>query len=194
MPDTPPTDPGWGIGAGYHDVWGTWREPSAEAAAAIRRAMGATTDDPAEPAPHGTALRIVRPGEPATSLVTERAWLTLEDGTQVKVKHGHLPPDLPLGYHRIEAEAGRSAPHVEHVIVAPPRCHLPDGLRAWGIVAQLYAARSSQSWGMGDLGDLGRLVRWATERGAATVGLNPLHATAPGGPPANSPYSPSSRR
>lgn len=174
-----------GIQAGYHDVWGTWREPSAATVDALLEAMGT---------PVPTALRIVRPGEPARSEVTEPAWLTLEDGAQVRVRDGVLPPDLPLGYHRLEADTGRSAPHVEHVIVAPPRAHLPEDLRAWGITAQLYAARSRASWGIGDLGDLGRLAGWATERGAAAIGLNPLHASSPGGPPATSPYSPSSRR
>lgn len=172
------------IGAGYHDVWGTWRTPSTATRAALEAAMGA-------PAPPN--LQIVRSGQPARSAVTERAWLTLEDGTQERVRHGELPPDLPLGYHRIEAEAGRSGPHVEQLIVVPPRAHLPADLHGWGITAQLYAARSTRSWGMGDLGDLARLTGWAAERGASAIGLNPLHASAPGGPPANSPYSPSSR-
>src|SRR5690606_8076979 len=56
------------------------------------------------------------------------------------------------------------------------------------------AARSTQSWGIGDLADLGRLVDWARDRGAGVVGLNPLHAPDPTPHQANSPYSPSSRR
>lgn len=191
---TPEDDHGWGIAPGYHDVWGAWKTPSPEAAAALRRAMGAQTDDPAEPAPSGTPLRIVRPGEAASAGTTGPSTVFLEDGTQVPLHAGVIPPDLPLGYHRIEADTGRSAPDVEHLIVAPERAHLDDEMRIWGVTAQLYAARSHRSWGMGDLGDLGRLVEWATERGAGMVGLNPLHASANVGPPANSPYSPSSRR
>lgn len=187
-------DHGWGIAPGYHDVWGSWKTPSPEAAAKLRRAMGAATDDPDEPAPSGTPLLIVRPGESAQVGTTQRSTLFLEDGTQLRVRKGELPPDLPLGYHRLEADTGRSDPHVEHVIVAPPRAHLDDAMRIWGLTAQLYAARSEASWGMGDLTDLGRLVAWASQRGAGMIGLNPLHASANVGPPANSPYSPSSRR
>lgn len=191
----PSPDPvaAWGIAPGYHDVWGRWTAPTPEVAAELRRAMGAVTDDPSEAPPAGAALRVVRHGRPATTEVTEPAWLTLEDGSQLRVRHGHLPPDLPLGYHRVEADAGRRAPHVEHLIVAPDRAHLPEGLRAWGITAQLYAARSRASWGIGDLGDLAHLVRWVRAHGGATVGLNPLHAATPADRPPDSPYSPSSR-
>jgi 4-alpha-glucanotransferase len=187
-------DHDWGIAPGYHDVWGNWKTPTDEAARALRRAMGARTDDPAEPAPSGTPLRFIAAGARATSAIVAKAVLFLDDGSQVPVRDGRLPPDLPLGYHRLEADAGRSGPQVENVVVVPPRCHVPEAFHAWGITAQLYAARSRASWGIGDLGDLRRLADWATERGASTIGLNPLHANAPGGPPANSPYSPSSRR
>lgn len=187
-------DRGWGIAPGYHDVWGEWTSPGDDTAAALRRAMGAATDDPDEPAPSGTPLQVVPVGSTATASIARKAVLFLEDGSELRVRNGALPADLPLGYHRLEADAGRSVPQVEHIVVVPPRAHVPEGFHAWGITAQLYAARSHASWGIGDLGDLGRLARWATDRGASTIGLNPLHANAPGGPPANSPYSPSSRR
>ena len=187
-------DHGWGIAPGYHDVWGNWKAPSEAAASALRLAMGAQTASPDEPAPRGTPLQVVPVGTAATASVVDQAVLFLEDGSELRVRKGRLPDDLPLGYHRLEADAGRSAPQVEHVVVVPPRAHLPEDFHAWGITAQLYAARSRSSWGIGDLGDLGRLASWATQRGASTIGLNPLHANAPGGPPANSPYSPSSRR
>ncbi|WP_421119530.1 4-alpha-glucanotransferase [Aquihabitans daechungensis] len=156
--------------------------------------MGAQTDDPDEPAPIGTPLRILRPGEAAPVRSAGRSTLHLEDGTRLPVTAGGIRRDLPLGYHRIETDAGGTAPEIEHLIVAPPRAHLDDDLRIWGLTAQLYAARSRRSWGMGDLSDLARLIDWATERGAGMIGLNPLHASANVGPPANSPYSPSSRR
>lgn len=65
---------------------------------------------------------------------------------------------------------------------------------AWGLAVQLYAARSASSWGIGDLGDLARLGRWARRLGAGFLLLNPLHAPAPGIPQQASPYFPSSRR
>lgn len=193
---TEPADPlapdhlrAWGIEPGYQDVFGGWQTPSPEAVARIRRAMGATTDDPAEPPPAGTDLRIVRPAEQAE--VPAGSTLVLEDGSEVAAEDGVVPRDVPLGYHRVVADDGGTG---SHLIVSPGRTALPAELRTWGITAQLYAARSSRSWGMGDLADLRRLVDWATERGAGIVGLNPLHASDPVDRPADSPYSPSSRR
>lgn len=186
----------WGIQHGYHDVHGGWQVPTPEVAAALRTAMGATTADPGEVPPAGRPLHIVRPGQAAAIDRPGPTSVVLEDGTVVALQGGHLPPDLPLGYHRLLGETARSGddPHVAHLIVAPERAHLDDAMRAWGITAQLYAARSRTSWGIGDLGDLGDLVRWTEGRGGRTIGLNPLHASSPGAPPANSPYSPSSRR
>src|SRR5919202_3789053 len=71
------------------------------------------------------------------------------------------------------------------------RCYEPEllaqGGRVWGFMVQLYSLRSKRNWGIGDFGDLRALIEFAAERGAAVVGVNPLHATHV------SPYSPSSR-
>jgi len=76
---------------------------------------------------------------------------------------------------------------------APGRCQpLPPG-RVWGPSVQLYALRSARNWGMGDFGDLAALIDWAAARGAALVGLNPLHALFAHEPAHCSPYSPSTR-
>jgi 4-alpha-glucanotransferase len=80
------------------------------------------------------------------------------------------------------------------LIVSPGRCHLPDEPRLWGWVAQLYATRSRQSWGIGDLADLRRLARWCRRQGAGVVMVNPLTAASPVTPIEPSPYYPSSRR
>ena len=130
---TPEDDHGWGIAPGYHDVWGAWKTPSPEAAAALRRAMGAQTDDPAEPAPSGTPLRIVRPGEAASAGTTGPSTVFLEDGTQVPLHAGVIPPDLPLGYHRlVDSNTG----YETALIVVPPSVYRPDRLRTWGWAAQ----------------------------------------------------------
>jgi 4-alpha-glucanotransferase len=119
------------------------------------------------------------------------AELRLEDGAMLGADRG-LPPDLPLGYHEILPLDGGPA---RRLIVAPARCHLPEGLRAWGWAIQVYALRSRESWGIGDLADLRRLADWsAGALGASAIVLNPLHAALPLIPQEPSPYFPSSRR
>src|SRR6185503_17186604 len=72
------------------------------------------------------------------------------------------------------------------------RCYQPGflekGGRVWGFALQLYGLRSARNWGIGDFGDLRRVVEHAAKLGAGMIGLNPLHAAS------LSPYSPSSRR
>ena len=72
-------------------------------------------------------------------------------------------------------------------------CFLLDDLSAWGWAVQLYAARSSQSWGIGDLADLRQIARWASGHGAGMLVINPLHASIPIPQQQASPYYPSSR-
>src|SRR5919106_4294231 len=81
------------------------------------------------------------------------------------------------------------------LIVSPGACYLPNDLHIWGWSAQLYALRSSKSWGMGDFSDLQRLARWsAKEHGARVLLVNPLQTASPVTPQQASPYFPSSRR
>ncbi|MGW2020504.1 4-alpha-glucanotransferase [Streptomyces sp. NPDC001927] len=101
---------------------------------------------------------------------------------------------LPLGVHRIEAEAPDGRSDTGTLIVAPARVPRPEG-RVFGLLAQLYSVLSARSWGMGDLGDLRELATWAGRtHGAGFVQVNPLHAGVPGAPSDPSPYRPSSRR
>jgi 4-alpha-glucanotransferase len=123
------------------------------------------------------------------ALALPRGEVLLEGGGSLRVS-GALPPDIPLGYHRLRCDGGEQ----RTLIVGPGRCHLPAGLRAWGWAVQLYAVHSARSWGMGDLGDLGELARWARGLGAGLLLLNPLHYSTPRPPVQPSPYSPGSRR
>ena len=176
------TTDAWGITDGFHDIAGVWHPTSDEARAAIRKAMG---DVPPRP----PTVRVVREG--AAGDLEGPAELTLEDGAVLRVTH-RLPPDLPLGYHRLRRLRDD---HAVRLIVAPRRCHLPDGTRIWGWAAQLYASRSRESWGIGDLADLRRLARWSAETlGAGMLLINPLSAVTPVAPLQASPYYPSSRR
>src|SRR5512133_4144519 len=118
----------------------------------------------------------------------ERVSLVLEGGEE-RALPPELPGDLPPGRHRVVGRSGATT-----LVVAPGRCHLPPALegggRAWGWAAQLYAARSRSSWGIGDLGDLAGLLTATAPLGAGFALLNPLHAALPSEP---SPYNPSTR-
>ncbi|MCX5298391.1 4-alpha-glucanotransferase [Streptomyces sp. NBC_00193] len=100
----------------------------------------------------------------------------------------------PLGVHRIHAEAPDGRTATATLIVAPDRAPAAPE-RTHGLLVQLYSVLSERSWGMGDLGDLAELARWAGRvHGAGFVQVNPLHAAVPGTPTDPSPYRPSSRR
>ena len=94
-------------------------------------------------------------------------------------------------------EVPREIGYYDDMIVVPPQAYVPESLErtpAWGIAAQLYSLRSMQNDGIGDFGDLRRLVNLARRSGAATVALNPLHQSHLTNPAAASPYAPLSRR
>lgn len=108
-----------------------------------------------------------------------------------------LPDDLPIGYHTLNVQVG-GVQRRATVIVAPPRIELPEAVRQrqrWGWMTQMYSVRSTDSWGVGDYGDLKRLAADAGEKSHADFMLiNPIHAGAPVPPLQPSPYLPESRR
>ena len=174
------TTDAWGITDGFHDTVGVWHVTTDATRSAIRASMG-------DGAAATSAVQVVRQGAPVD--LAARVELILEDGAVLRVDE-RLPADLPLGYHRMR-RLEDDAPTT--LIVAPRRCHLPEGLRIWGWAAQLYAARSTESWGIGDLADLRRLARWSSGLGAGMLLINPLSAPTPVSPLQPSPYYPSSR-
>jgi 4-alpha-glucanotransferase len=117
------------------------------------------------------------------------------DGRLVGEAAFTVPEDLPLGWHRLHARSLDDADSAS-LVITPPYLGMPEELgRLWGLAVQLYAVRSSRSWGMGDLADLADLAAWSGhEHGAGFVLVNPLHAAAPVPPMEPSPYLPSSRR
>ncbi len=118
-------------------------------------------------------------------------------GCWITRRRFELPPELPPGYHMLEASLAGRAPHRCLIVTSPRFCHEPAavaaGRRIWGVAVQLYALRSAANWGIGDFSDLQALVRWLGPRGAGYIGLNPLHALAPADPGRASPYSASDR-
>jgi 4-alpha-glucanotransferase len=172
-----------GVATSYLDYAGARVQVPDEAVVAVLAALevDASTDaaiasalrHPAEPGP--PPVVVVRQGERVPLDASE---VVTEDGVRRQ-----LGPDLPLGYH----QAGPTT-----VIVVPRRAPVPDG-RHWGWQVQLYATRSTQSWGIGDYADLRTLCAATAAAGGAAVLINPVHAETPVLPLTVSPYSPSSR-
>ena len=125
-----------------------------------------------------------------TALVTLR---TMEvEGQSYHSKRLVLPRQLPWGYHRLLIELpGQSAETL--LIVAPAQAWSPPERSEWGLFMPLYALRSSQDWGVGDLSALNALITWAGARGANVVGTLPLSASFLREPFEPSPYAPASR-
>lgn len=170
----------WGIQEQWLDSDDRPQRVAPETVARLRQVIGTPPDEL-----ESTAPVVTRPGrDPGLG----RAQVACEDGT-VREVDGRLPEDFPLGYHR-----ARTADGTERLlIVSPGRCWLP-GEQSWGWTVQLYAARSTAGWGIGDLGDLRTLREWTEEHGGGFLLVNPLHAVAPTTPMEPSPYLPASRR
>ena len=142
---------------------------------------------------------VLRSGRPRADLPTPpgtELWVRTEDGVSRPLGAGgplgRELAELPVGRHTLHAaRAGRT--EAVPLLIAPTRLAGPAA-RGWGFLAQLYSVLSDRSWGMGDLGDLAALGRWAGGLGADFIQLNPLHAYVPGPLPDPSPYRPSSRR
>jgi 4-alpha-glucanotransferase len=169
----------WGVQAEYHDAAGRRVEAPAETVAAALAALRSAADEPEV----GGAL-ILHPGDALDHPLD----VVTEDGRALHIESS-VGEEVPLGYHRCAAPAGERP-----LIVSPRRCHLPAGLREGGWAVQLYATRSEQSWGIGDLADLRSMGRWAGAEGAGFALVSPINAAAMAPPVEPSPYLPTSRR
>jgi (1->4)-alpha-D-glucan 1-alpha-D-glucosylmutase len=118
-------------------------------------------------------------------------------GEALSARELALPVEPPPGYHRLEILRDGAPLAATPLVVAPATCYTPPafegGARVWGVTVQLYAVRSARNWGIGDFTDLCTLVELWGARGAAMIGVSPLHALFPHNPAHASPYSPSSR-
>jgi 4-alpha-glucanotransferase len=219
----PPVDR-WGIENEYHDAFGTNKKTSDQTRFEILRAMGIRSDElvraqggestattaalgdtgPAVVPDAAPAAWVISTSEPTGRLVPSAGSLRAEDGATIRVAKGEaLPAGLAIGYYQFTPDppagstgggGGAGAGAAIQVLVTPGRAYLPPDLRIWGWAAQLYAVRSRESWGMGDLADLGALAAWTRALGGEALMVNPLCAPAPIHPVEPSPYYPSSRR
>ncbi|MGI9077016.1 MAG: 4-alpha-glucanotransferase [Gemmatimonadaceae bacterium] len=166
---------------------------------------------PVRVARHGPEANVVRARIPEGWTGAVGFEIGLSSGKEEVQRRGRGQPDddglltLQLavtpepGYHTVRVRLHYGSQHpgaTQMLIVAPHACLSPAELmgnrRAFGITANLYAVRSAANWGVGDFGDLRKLVDWGSEIGAAFVGVNPLHAIHNLGHDI-SPYSPVSR-
>ncbi|MEJ5928945.1 4-alpha-glucanotransferase [Corynebacterium sp. H128] len=104
-----------------------------------------------------------------------------------------IPGDTPLGWHTISLNSDELRATAT-LVVTPARLSLHTG-KVTGVMSQIYSVRSQQSWGMGDLNDLGHTAEvLAKEASADFLLINPLHAAEPFPPLEDSPYLPTTRR
>ena len=119
--------------------------------------------------------------------------ITFEDASFNKY---HLPlPSLVQGYHQLTLQYGENSACCP-LIYAPKTCYSPQEAskdKMWGYAAQLYSLTSEDNLGMGDFGDLAKLVEKSAKQNASAIGLNPLHPLYQNNPAHRSPYSPTSR-
>ncbi|GAB4247285.1 MAG: 4-alpha-glucanotransferase [Thermoleophilia bacterium] len=101
--------------------------------------------------------------------------------------------ELPPGYHLLIADPDGT--RAECTLIAAPRraWSPPTDRSSWGLFAPLYALRSTEDWGVGDLGSLRELSDWVAQAGGEVTGTLPLLASFLDEPFAPSPYTPVSR-
>ncbi len=110
-----------------------------------------------------------------------------------------LPVKLEPGYYQLQVrfEASKFWHQGQSLlIIAPDQVYQPPILatrRLWGLNLPLYACRSRANWGLGDWGDVQRLVAAAAPQALGVIGLNPLHHLGSHLEDSISPYYPTSR-
>ena len=108
-----------------------------------------------------------------------------EDGRERQ----HAPgKKLPFGYWTMAAAGAKCT-----IVSAPRRTHPLRPARGLGFFLPLYAMRSGRNLGIGDFGDLARLLDWTKDHGGTMAGTLPFLALFLADPCEPSPYSPASR-
>lgn len=209
-----------GVASGYTDAFGKPVETTLETRRGLLAALGfrvGTEEEIAASLRTVEALRrgLIPPLVPVEARRAARIPVRAESGAlvwRVVDERGHaregravlsgpegvfeLPPLTP-GYHHLTVTLGERRAEA-WIIAAPRRCWRPrayadEGAADWGLAAQLYGLRSTDNIGIGTYADAGRAAHDAGLRGAAFLGLSPVHALFGSDRTKISPYSPSSR-
>lgn len=187
----------WGVDSNYIDALG---RPQTVAPEALSRIVSALEESHASPVRALPASFVIRQNRDHRLFPPAQfggwEWGLLQDDAERARGHVHegridLPHDLPVGCYRLRVGDQESL-----LLVAPERawqCDGPGRERLWVLAVQLYGIRSGANWGIGDFGDLMRLIDLAAEIGAAGIALNPIHALFDDRPEQASPYAPNSR-
>ncbi|WP_341855844.1 4-alpha-glucanotransferase [Brachybacterium sp. GPGPB12] len=174
----------WGVLVEHVDGLRRVRQLDPVVAADLVRYLGG---DPEEARQDVAAPMLTVRGDELVAF-SDNGELVLANGQMVAVSPD-VPTSVPVGYHRFYP-TGSTAPMT---VVGDPAVAAPAPSRGWGLSVQPYALRSSQDWGIGDLGTVRDLARWAAREGATTLSLGPMLAAAPTTPREPSPYYPATR-
>ena len=189
----------WGIESQYHDAFGRLRVVEPDVLERFLELLSENREPAQRRVPSTVVIRHHRealvpvqapPGTPVAWSIQAKETLAQGVGEAPDVR---LPNDLPVGSFTLRIGFGDEREDAT-LLVAPERAYQGEsGDRLWGIAVQLYGLRSQRNWGHGDFSDLAALIDIAAERGAAAIGLNPLHALFDNHAEDASPYSPNSR-
>jgi glycogen operon protein len=148
--------------------------------------------DPAEPERAISATIVTEDGAIVEQRVQpgETRRRVLADGRRI-VECDLALPAPPVGRHRLIVDEVECA-----LTIAPPEAYSPKTTlrRRFGLSAQLYALRRDGDQGIGDFSALGLAGALSGGRGAAFLGVNPLHVLFAEDRGRASPYHPSDRR
>lgn len=107
-----------------------------------------------------------------SSLQASSAFLSVPEGWQCFALP--IPDPVEPGYHTVSVSEAHESISMR-LIVAPTQCYCPHALaagsgnRLWGFSVELPRVVSQTNWGIGDLGDLNRLIDWSAAQGADFV-------------------------
>lgn len=143
-----------------------------------------------------TCRLVLENGETSTWQLDARRARTVAshivDGQRIVSKRIAIRRTVPTGYHRLTLDTRHHTS--ESLVIASPSRVFQRDMRTWGVFLPLYALRTTDSWGCGDLSDLEGLQAWTAELGGSVVATLPFLATFAGeGVFEPSPYAPASR-